>query len=177
MTLNNKLKIGCLIFILVLGCSPKINWRVVVNSELNYSATFPDKPIQMTRRIQLNEQALELTLQAAKIDNVLFAVGVGSLEHIDKAQQGTMVKSLVMQMASNIQVDQPVIQEKIFLGKNVFFVDERGHLPQGEPGRLIGYFFAESNRVYEVIVIGPANLFTESLQREWFSGFSLFKHE
>jgi hypothetical protein len=63
--------------LIMLGCSPKYDWREIRNDDFRWKALFPDKPVSVTRTFTPpNAQtSVSLTLQSSRIDDSLFAIG------------------------------------------------------------------------------------------------------
>ena len=55
------------IFLLVIACSPKLNWRIVQAPEQRYAALFPGKPDKLERKISIGDQQFVQTLEAVKL--------------------------------------------------------------------------------------------------------------
>lgn len=168
-----KLKLFFVLYLFIVGCTPKFNWRVVVNNEFQFTATYPDRPVKVTRTVNLNESDYSLTLQAAKVDELMFAVGVIALNQENTVSQQQVKQALYLNMLSNLTVSNPNVQQKIFLGHQATYIEANGRLPNGEPGRLLGYFFVQNNKLYEIIMLGPVELFNNEVKTQWFNGFYL----
>jgi hypothetical protein len=61
----------------MMACTPKYDWRELRNDELRWKAMFPAKPVDVSRSFTLpnSTTVVRLTLQSAKVDNNLFAIG------------------------------------------------------------------------------------------------------
>ena len=59
----------------LLACSPKLDWRIVQSPQERYTALFPGKPDKLERRIPYQEQELQQTLEAVKIDDDIYSIG------------------------------------------------------------------------------------------------------
>ncbi len=160
-----------------MGCSPELNWRVVNNHELQFKATFPDRPVQMAREVRLNNASHVLTLQAAKVDDLMFAVGAISVNNESVTEQHQLKQALYSSMSSNLTNHRVQVQDTVYVGNQAMYVDVQGGLPNQVAGRLMGYFFIKNDTVYEVFVLGPASLFNEQVTQQWFKGFDLNSSE
>jgi hypothetical protein len=67
--------------VLLTGCSPTHDWRIVRDPEGRWSVTLPGKPVEVTRQLSLampngGEQPISLRLHAAKVGETRFTMGV-----------------------------------------------------------------------------------------------------
>ncbi len=97
-----------LVLSLLLGvsaCSPILDWRTVRSDDLLYEALYPGKPSRAEKLIIFNGQKLTMTIEASKVDNSLYAVGVINIPK-DIAQQfdaSSFLKYLETGMLSNLK--------------------------------------------------------------------------
>ena len=68
------------------ACSPKYDWRDYRSNDAPYAVLFPGKPATHTRSIRLDQPgrpdpalAIDMTMTAAEVDGVVFAVGSARL--------------------------------------------------------------------------------------------------
>jgi hypothetical protein len=94
--------------ILLTGCSPTHDWRIVRDPEGRWSVTLPGKPVEVTRQLSLampngGEQPISLRLHAAKVGETRFTMGVAQplgeatgpvLEGIRKGLEVAMLRNL-----------------------------------------------------------------------------------
>ena len=94
--------------VLLTGCSPTHDWRIVRDPEGRWSVTLPGKPVEVTRQLSLampngSEQPISLRLHAAKVGETRFTVGVAQplgeatgpvLEGIRKGLEAAMLRNL-----------------------------------------------------------------------------------
>ena len=76
LVLFRRFKAGALLaaIILLVACSPKLDWRIVQSPQERYTALFPGKPDKLERRIPYEEQELQQTLEAVKIDDDIYSI-------------------------------------------------------------------------------------------------------
>ena len=93
-------KVGVLIAIIVLliACSPKLDWRTVQSPQERYTALFPGKPDKLERRIPYEEQELQQTLEAVKIDDDIYSVSSIKVP----ANQAIATEKIIMQLKNNL---------------------------------------------------------------------------
>ena len=132
--------------LLLSGCNPTYNWRDYSSADAPYRIMFPAKPATHTRSVDLNGMQVEMTMTAAKVDNTTFAVGTAIAPDAARAQAA--LPAMRLALLRNIGAPDAA-------ATNDLNVDITG-AGQGTPMHLSGRFAAKGNRVYQVIVLGPA---------------------
>ncbi|MYM66109.1 hypothetical protein GTP45_04555 [Pseudoduganella sp. FT55W] len=132
------------------ACSPKYDWRDYRSNDAPYAVLFPAKPATQTRSIKLDQLDVNMTMSAADIDGVVFAVGSAQLANA--AQAPAAVDAMKTAMVKNISA---TITSSKTLRSGALEIEASG-TERGQAMRLIGRFLAKEKRVYQVIVIGPA---------------------
>ena len=84
--------------ILLIACSPKLDWRTVQSPQERYTALFPGKPDKLERRIPYQEQELQQTLEAVKIDNDIYSISSIQVP----ANQAAATEKIIMQLKNNL---------------------------------------------------------------------------
>ena len=85
-------------FLVLLGCSPKLDWRSVQSPQERYSALFPGKPEKLERKIPYQGQEFSQTLEAVKIDDDIYSITSVQL----LPSQASLAPSLMAQLQSNL---------------------------------------------------------------------------
>lgn len=85
-------------FLLLLGCSPKLDWRTVQSPQERYTALFPGKPEKLERKIPYEGQEFPQTLEAVKIDDDIYSVSSIQLQ----PTQASLAPKLIAQLQSNL---------------------------------------------------------------------------
>lgn len=155
------------------ACSPQYNWRTVPNTDIGYMATFPDKPAQVTRNLDLIGLQVPLTLQAAQIEGLYFAVGTVPLQGNLSAQGTALRDALAQAVSNNISAGTPTLKPVQWLGKTVHELSIQGKLPSGEAAFAQARFFEHQGVLYEVMMMGPGQSANPDAATSWFGGFSL----
>jgi hypothetical protein len=83
---------------LICACSPKLDWRTVQSPQEGYTALFPGKPDKLERRIPYQEQDLQQTLEAVKIDDDIYSI---SSIYLSK-QETALLATLLQQLKQNL---------------------------------------------------------------------------
>lgn len=142
-----KLLLPLLATAVLAACNPTYNWRDYRSVDERYAVLFPAKPAHQTRTVDLDGLKVEMTMTAAEVDGVTFAVGSAVLP--DAAQGAHAVAAMKTALTRNIGATS---------------VSERptGIEAKGKTMLLIGHFVAREQRAYQVIVVGEE----QQLQRD-----------
>lgn len=158
-----KLPLALLLALTLSACSPKYDWRDYRSQDAPYSVLFPGKPARQTRAVKLDQLDVSMTMTAADIDGVIFAVGSATLT--DAAQAPAAIAAMQTAMVNNIGA---TLTSSKLLDNGAREVDA-----SGKTMRLIGRFISKNQRVYQVVVIGaPQKIETETVET-FFSSFRL----
>jgi len=129
-----------LVLSLLLGvsaCSPTLDWRTVRSDDLLYEALYPGKPSRAEKLIIFNGQKLTMTIEASKVDNSLYAVGVINIPK-DIAQQfdaNSFLKYLQTGMLSNLKNSPAPIEKTVTIktaGQSSIDLSAKEFLIQGD---------------------------------------------
>ncbi|HEY8024886.1 MAG TPA: hypothetical protein VIF60_10000 [Burkholderiaceae bacterium] len=132
------------------ACDPKFNWREVKGKNPPFTVLLPAKPASMTRPINLNGQKVDMTMTAAEVDGVSFAVG--AVQFADPVQAHDAVRLMQTAMIKNINGTAKPLGGSNDGGD----IEASGAPAAGGPKfLLIGHFAAVGNGAYQVIVLGP----------------------
>lgn len=135
------------------ACDPHYNWRDYRSHDAPYTVLMPGKPATHTRDVQLGDVAVGMTMTAAEVDGVVFAVGSAQLAAA--AQAPAALQAMQTALVRNIgAAARPAAVAGPGAGATVS-VEAQG-MRNGVPTLLIGRFIARDRRIYQVVVIGPA---------------------
>ena len=100
LVLFRSFKAGALLaaIILLVACSPKLDWRIVQSPQERYTALFPGKPDKLERRIPYEEQELQQTLEAVKIDEDIYSISSIQVPAIQTAA----TEKIIAQLKNNL---------------------------------------------------------------------------
>ena len=90
----------------ILGCSPKLDWRAVNTERLGYSALFPEKPKQAERTLPYAGLELQQTLEVTQIDDAIMSITTIVVPLSINAQAGALleqVQKTILQSANAVQ--------------------------------------------------------------------------
>jgi hypothetical protein len=93
-------KAGVLLAAIILlgACSPKLDWRTVQSPQERYTALFPGKPDKLERRIPYQDQELQQTLEAVKIDDDIYSISSIQVP----ASQAAATEKIITQLKNNL---------------------------------------------------------------------------
>lgn len=136
--------------------------------------TLPAKPASHARPINLDGTEVTMTMTAARVDDVTFAVGVVELP--DASQTSQALQAMKTALVRNI--DGTILQER---------VSDAGTVPpfieieaRGSPGAraptllLLARFVAKEQRVYQIIVLGDETQVSREAANTFFSSFHAY---
>ena len=141
------------------ACSPKFDWRDYRSKDAPYAVLFPGKPASQTRTIDLDGQQVSMTMTAAEVDGVAFAVGSAELTDAAHAQAAL----LAMKSAMINNIDGKIVSDTVAAassgqgtvsGQQTSIDVEAKGVQHGEPMLLIGHFVAKDKRIYQAVVVG-----------------------
>lgn len=102
-----KLFTSILIGLSLTACTPSLDWRTVRSDDLMYEALYPGKPSRAEKTIIFNNQKLTMTMEASRVNDTLFAVGVINIPATAKTIDLKSLKDFLQNgMLSNLKTDQ-----------------------------------------------------------------------
>lgn len=153
----------CTAGLLLTACTPKYDWREVRGSGAPFVVTLPAKPTSVSRPIDLDGLQVTMTMTAAEIDGVTFAVG--SVVLPDTAQAQAALNAMKTALVKNI--GGTILHEKSSATaqatgdsttQTTSIEIEASGTPSansgGQPRLLFARFVAKQQRVYQAIVVG-----------------------
>jgi hypothetical protein len=159
----------CAALVMLAACTPKYDWRTVQGNGAGYTVLLPAKPSSLTRTVNLGGIQASMTMTAAEVDDVTFAVGTAELADPAQAQaalgvmKDTMVRNVGGVVLQQKQVPDPAgMRIDLDAGPPPGTASGTGSGKPGAPaargGRasvLHARFLTRQRRVYQVIVLGP----------------------
>ncbi|MEY3572814.1 MAG: hypothetical protein RJA77_729 [Pseudomonadota bacterium] len=153
----------------LLGCTPALNWRIVHHPDGLWSATFPDKPVQVTRSVNMPTEsgetltAVSMTLWSVRIQEQTFTIGVSESARYTPSQ---LRSALMFSRLKNIGADlaSTLSGAKLLPTNAVLSATGEMQLKPSEPAvkaRLMMRTEVQGNRVVEALVAGPAQGFDD----------------
>jgi hypothetical protein len=162
-----KISLALLLAAGVSACSPQYDWRDYRSNDAPYAVLFPGKPATQTRSIKLDQLDVNMTMAAAEVDGVIFAVGSAQLQ--DAALAPAAVEAMKTALVNNIGATVTSSKSNAAGALDV----EANGTQNGEPMRLIGRFIAKDKRIYQVIVMGRSKSIVQDHVETYLSSFKL----
>ncbi len=99
------------------ACSPTLDWRTVRSDDLLYEALYPGKPSRAEKSILFDGQKLTMTIEASKVENSLYAVGVINIpkDISQKIDVNALLKYLQTGMLSNLKNASAPVEKTVII--------------------------------------------------------------
>ena len=119
------------------ACSPTLDWRTVRSDDLLYEALYPGKPSRAEKSIMFDGQKLIMTIEASKVENSLYAVGVINIpkDVSQKIDINGLLKYLQTGMLSNLKNSPAPIEKTAIIktsGQDSINLSAKEFLIQGD---------------------------------------------
>ncbi len=155
------------------ACNPALNWREVRGSDAPYSVLLPAKPTTFARPVDLNGLKVEMSMTAAEVDGVSYAVASARVP--DAARRSAALAAMQEAMLRNIGASQR--QERAVVldgGTPAVEVTARGHAgPAKRPVAMRARFAQRGERVFQAVALGPADALTAEAADTFLGSFAL----
>lgn len=165
-----KIPLALLMAAALSACSPQYDWRDYRSNDAPYAVLFPGKPASQTRSVKLGDLDVNMTMTAAEVDGVVFAVGSAQLA--DAAQTPAAIEAMKTALVKNIGATVTKSAASATGAQTVLDVEAKGS-QNGEPMLLIGRFIAKDKRIYQVVVMGREKNVVQDTVETWFGSFKL----
>lgn len=165
-----KISLALLMAAALSACSPQYDWRDYRSNDAPYAVLFPGKPASQTRSVKLGDLDVNMTMTAAEVDGVVFAVGSAQLA--EAAQTPAAIEAMKTALVKNIGATVTKSAASATGAQTVLDVEAKGS-QNGEPMLLIGRFIAKDKRIYQVVVMGREKNVVQDTVETWFSSFKL----
>ncbi|WP_454730846.1 MULTISPECIES: hypothetical protein [Cupriavidus] len=161
----------------LVGCSPRYDWRTIQSSEGAYAALYPGKPTGAAREVAIAGRKLPMTMDAARVDETLFAVGVVTLPADDAALRQAALESMQAGLLGNLGPHAPdavkTRQVTVMSAATPAValpgveVQVAAVSPQDQaPRRLTARLVASGVRVYQAVVLEAGDAARDQRQAE-----------
>ncbi len=91
--------------LMLVACSPKLDWRTVQSPQEGYNALFPGKPEKMDRRLPYEGQEIPQSLEAVKIDDDIYSVSTVTLTKDQIPLQAKLLEQMQDNLFKRANVD------------------------------------------------------------------------
>ena len=159
-------KVACIA--LLAACSPKFDWREVRGSAAPFVVLLPAKPASHTRTVNLDGIEVSMTMTAADVDGVTFAVGTAEVPDEAKAQQAlaAMKTALVRNIGGTVRKETASAPGTVPATIDIEVVGTESRV-------LFGRFIANGRRIYQVIAVGKESALPREAADTFLTSFKL----
>ncbi len=146
-----------IILLSIAACSPQYDWRDVRGTNAPFKVLMPAKPASHSRPVNIGGTEVIMTMTAAEVDGVTFAVGVAELP--DAAQAVSALNAMKMALVKNIAGTVKMQKSSSSTTPPRMTIDMEavgaaGPDTDGHPRLLIVRLVAQDRRVYQALVVG-----------------------
>lgn len=170
-----RLATAGIVGLLLIACTPRYDWREVRGSNAPYSVLLPAKPATLSRPINLDGIQVTMTMTAAEVDGVAFAVA--SAELADAAAASSALDAMQSGMLNNIGGSVRQQHSSGSGASRSIDLEAGGALPAHAAADtaplLVARFVSRDRRVYQAIVLGPEKAVSREAVETFFSSFKI----
>jgi len=171
MRLRNALTSLSLACLVLAACSPRYNWREASDNGAHFVVLLPAKPASVTRSVDLDGPRVDMSMTAAEVDGLTFAVGTAELP--DAAAATRALEAMRTALLNNIggqAQGTPTWPGKTDGLVRIQDIDAHG-VARGRPLRLVARLAARDRRVYQILIVGDEKAITDENIETFFSSF------
>lgn len=158
---------------LLTACSPKYDWREVRGNDAPFLVMLPAKPASHTRGVNLDGIQVNMTMTAAEVDDVTFAVGAAQLPDAIQGEKalGAMKQALVRNIGGTIRQEKTSAMD----GMPMIALEASGPpaTGSGQPRLMLARFIAQGRYVYQLVVVGKENAVSRDAADMFLTSFKL----
>jgi len=175
---HHHLAVTLLAATLLAGCNPTYNWRDYSSPDAPYRVMFPAKPASHTRSVDLNGSKVEMTMTAAEVEGVMFAVGTGLAADPAAAQAAVDAMKTAMLRNINATVQRESASASAASSGSPESARKRIDIDATGPGKagpmkLSAHFESRGKRFYQVIVLGQEKAVPPEQSEQFMKSFTL----
>ncbi len=155
------------------ACNPALNWREVRGADAPYTVLLPAKPSSFSRPVNLNGVKVEMSMTAAEVDGVSYAVASARIP--EAAQRKAALAAMQEAMLRNIGATGGQQRDVVLDGgAPALEVVAQGHVgPSKRPVAMQARFAQHGERVYQAVALGPADALTPEAAETFLGSFRL----
>ncbi|WP_455279164.1 hypothetical protein [Cupriavidus necator] len=168
---------AALLALALCACSPRYDWRTIQSGEGGYAALYPGKPTSAARDVTIAGRKLPMTMEAARVDDTLFAVGVVTLPADDPELRREALAAMQAGLLANLGTPsgEPARTRPVTImtaerpGRPLDGVEVQasGVSPQDQsPRRLTARLVAVGVRAYQAVVLESGDAARDARQAE-----------
>ena len=156
--------------LMMAGCSPAYNWREVHGENVPFSVLLPAKPSTFSRSIDLNGLPVNMTMTAAEVDGITFAVGAAELNNAAQTRQA--LESMRTALLNNINgtPNTAALPGRAESTTTTLDVAATG-VVRGQAMTLMARLIARDQRIYQVLIMAPNKNIPAEQAESFFTSF------
>jgi hypothetical protein len=144
------------VFFCFTACTPSFNWREVAINPPGMSVLMPEKPAEMSRKLQLGEYSINMHMTGARVDERMFTVTVGQIDPATGLVAAQALERMEQAMLRNIQ-GKVLKRESGALAPDVAVTRLKAQgETQGRPMLMWAWFFERKGHVVQAVALGQA---------------------
>jgi hypothetical protein len=154
----------------VSACSPQYNWREAHGNNIPFTVLLPGKSDAFTQTVDLNGTQVAMTMTAAEVGDVTFAVGTAAFANAAAAQNALLqMKAALIGNINGSPLDV-TLPGKDFANVHSITLAATG-VDRGKPLKMLGRLYNSENRVYQVIMVGDPKKMNDEIIETFFTSF------
>jgi len=181
---NSSLRLlgAATMLVLMVACSPSLDWREMSAADGSVRVAFPAKPRSETRPLPVEGRELPFTLTAATVKGAVFAVGYLDLPANvadDTEKREAYRRALEDSLTRNLQagdVHREQVPVRRVAGSSTLQADElelHGE-PAGEPAWLLARILLVNDRLIEVAAVGTESALSNETARTFVDSLRVY---
>jgi hypothetical protein len=169
MSKRHHLALLCLLTVLS-ACSPQYNWREVHGNNVPFTVLMPAKADAFTQDIDLNGTKVAMTMTAADVADVTFAVGTASFADAATAQNAlALMKTGLIANIGGVPLNAVPPGKEIANARSITLAATGSD--RGKSLKMLGRLYNIDNRAYQVIIVGDPKKMNDEAIETFFTSF------
>ncbi|RXZ36184.1 hypothetical protein D9O50_06450 [Oxalobacteraceae bacterium CAVE-383] len=168
---RSRLYLSLLLLLTALSaCSPQYNWRETHGNSVPFTVLMPAKADAFTQTIDLNGTQVAMTMTAADVADVTFAVGTATFADAAAAQDALVqMKTALINNIGGSPLDLVPPGKEIAGVHSITFA--ASGVDRGKPLKMIGRLYNMDKRAYQVIMVGNPKKMPDEAIETFFTSF------
>jgi len=159
--------------LLLSGCSPALNWRLVRTEVASLTFLLPCKPDRASKVVPLGGQASTLSMVGCEADGAMFALAVAdSAVPAQAAELLTQWQNLTLaHMRAGAHTQSPFLVKGASSPPSPVRVQAQGQQADGRAVQSQAVYFARGSQLFQAVIYAP--MVSAEMADTFFSGINL----